>query len=113
MERKDWNLDEFVNGTNRLPEAYHWRVVVDAKRKPVVQVSLDPGWGTHVEETENPSAPIVDIPTSWENLIRLAVQIGTWRRALVSSCQTEYDKGAALTHFLMSPSAGTLFSLSR
>jgi hypothetical protein len=75
MERKEWNLDEFVNGTNRLPEAYHWRVVVDAKRKPVVQVSLDPGWGTHVEETENPSAPIVDIPTSWENLIRLAVQI--------------------------------------
>jgi hypothetical protein len=75
MERKEWNLDEFANGTNRLPEAYHWRVIVDAKRKPVVQISLDPGWGTHVEETGNPSAPIVDIPTSWENLIRLAVQI--------------------------------------
>jgi hypothetical protein len=75
MERKEWNLDELVNGTNRLLEAYHWRVVVDAKRKPVVQVSLDPGRGTHVEETGNPSAPIVDIPTNWENLICLAVQV--------------------------------------
>ena len=75
MERKEWNLDEFANGTNRLPEAHHWRVIVDAKRKPVVQISLDPGWGTHVEETGNPSAPIVDIPTSWENLIRLAVRV--------------------------------------
>jgi hypothetical protein len=75
MERKDWNLEEFVNGTNRLPEGYHWRVVVDAKRKPVVQASLDPSRGAHVEETGNPSAPIVDIPTSWENLIRLAVHV--------------------------------------
>ena len=55
-----------MNGTNRLPGAHHWRGVIAAKRKPVVQVSLDPSRGMHVEETGNPSAPVCP-----ENSIRI------------------------------------------
>lgn len=73
MERKEWKVDEFVRGSNRLPQGYHWNVVTGGQ--PVVQVSLDPRYGTRAEEARSPDAPILWIPTDWDGLIRLAVQI--------------------------------------
>jgi hypothetical protein len=66
-------VEDFIEGTNTLPTGYHWNVVLGAH--PVVQVSLDRQWGTRAEEPRNPSAPIVHIPTDWNGLIRMAVQI--------------------------------------
>jgi hypothetical protein len=80
MERKDWTVDDFVKGSNRLPQGYHWNVASGGK--PIVQVSLDKRWGTRLEEPRNPDAPIVSIPTDWDGLIRLAVQIAHMAQAV-------------------------------
>lgn len=80
MERRDWTIDDFVKGTNRLPEGYFWNVMTGGQ--PVVQVSLDPRYGTRVEDPRNPTAPIVLIPTNWEGLICFAVQIAHMAQAV-------------------------------
>lgn len=80
MERKVWTVDDFVGGTNRLPQGYHWNVVSGGH--PIVQVSLDERFGTRGEERRSPTAPIVHIPTDWDGLIRLAVQIAHMAQAV-------------------------------
>jgi hypothetical protein len=73
MERKTWEVEDFIEGANMLPTGYHWNVVLGTH--PVVQVSLDRKSGTRSEDSRNPLAPTVHIPTDWDGLIRLAVQI--------------------------------------
>jgi hypothetical protein len=73
LKQKTWEVGEFVEGTNELPQGFHWNVSLGSK--PVVQVSLDSQWGTRLEDPRTPEAPIVNIPTNWDGLIRLAVQI--------------------------------------
>jgi hypothetical protein len=80
MERREWTVDDFVKGTNRLPEGHFWNVVTAGQ--PVVQVSLDPRHGTRLEDPRDPNAPIVNIPTDWDGLVRLAVQIAHMAQAV-------------------------------
>jgi len=80
MTRKEWKVEEFVRGTNRLPTGYYWNVVSGGQ--PVVQVSLDQRFGTRLEDLRSPDAPILWIPTDWDGLIRLAVQISHMAQAV-------------------------------
>lgn len=80
MDRKDWTVDDFAKGANTIPDGFHWNVATAAK--PIVQVSLDERFGTRVEDRRDPNAPILHIPTNWDDLIRLAVQIAHMAQAV-------------------------------
>jgi len=75
MERKNWEVEDFAEGRNNLPQGYRWNAVSRPDGLAVIEVSLDPKFGTRREEPRNPDNPIIAIPTSWDDAIRLAVQI--------------------------------------
>ena len=64
----------------RTPNGYYWNVVTGGQ--PMVQVSLDPRFGTRIEDPRSADAPILLIPTDWDGLVRLAVQIAYMAQAV-------------------------------
>ena len=80
MERKEWTVHEFVQGTNKLPEGFHWNVVTGDK--PVVQVSLELSLGNAWRGSAKPKRTNHSHPTNWDGLIRFAVQIAHMAQAI-------------------------------
>jgi hypothetical protein len=75
MERKTWTVDEFIEGSNTLPQGYHWNTVSRIDGLACIVASLSPDFGTRSEERRSLTNPTITIPLSWPDAIRLAVQI--------------------------------------
>lgn len=74
LEFKTWEIDDFIEGSNTLPQTYHWSALA-GNGEAALRASLSPDFGTRPEEPRSSTSPTLLLRMTWADAIRLAVEI--------------------------------------